>query len=92
MIYEKNSIQRYQEGKELSDKYTPEYIKSIYAMLLWGFLSMVFIAKFDFPLVACITFVLVPFIPGMKASLLATKGDIMMKSAEETWGSDEEEY
>jgi len=92
MIYDKNSFERYKEGKELSDKYTPIFTKCLILMIVTGLGGMIALESNGISGLWSIPAMLVPAFFGFRYSNLATKGNFMMKSAEKTYGSDEEEY
>lgn len=92
MVHELNSLDRYREGKKISKKYTLYYIWSCVGMLVFGFGSFIAFEKCGIPGLWSIAVMMILFFPTFKMSVKATKGDMMMRSAVKTWGSDEEEY
>lgn len=91
-MHELNSFDRYKEGKRLSDKYTKLMSQFMILMVITGIGGMVALELNGICGLWSIAIMLIPSWFSFRFSLLATKGNMMMKSAEITFGDDEEEY
>ena len=91
-MYNTNSFERYTDGEKLSKKYTSQMLKGCGATALFTILGMILHIKYEMNFLLTLVIVFIPFYYTLQASLLATKGDQMMRSAQLTYGSDEEEY
>lgn len=84
--------ERYIEGKQLSDKYDPLVWKGMLALFLFGMLGLTLNAKFDTPFWSVFVFLFIPIVPALKATNKADLGARLRRSANVTFGSDDEEY
>ena len=91
-MYELNSFDRYKEGKRLSDKYTKPFVQCCILMVIVGFGGFLALEVNKISGLWSIPAMLIPTYFGLKYSLIVTRGELMMKSAKSTFGSDEEEY